>query len=169
MQKMIPAALFATLEGLAVLPVMAGDGVVILQREVPDRPAYRPGTPGRPVTVDVSPDDKVNRLVGGQHGSLNPAELGDADFAAINTGTPQALGLVNDQMNKAGLSDARFGSDQLNGAGGTYGAVQSLVPGLTGSVGAAVGGATGRVGAEVTGMTGALSGLTGAITRGVGQ
>lgn len=165
MQNAIPAAIFIALEGLYAAPVIAGDGVIVLQREVPVRPAYREGFPGRATSIDVSPDDKVKQAVGGQQSSLKSTELGDADFAAISTDTPQEQNITLNATNAAGLTNTQLSSHGLNGAGSTAGTVQSIAPTVTG----AVGGATGHLGAGVAGATGALSGLTGAIMRSSGQ
>lgn len=149
---------------------MGGDGVIVLQREVPHRVAYREGAPARPSTVDVSPDDKVQQMVSGQGTSLNSTELlGDSDFAAITTGTPQTQGVITHATNSLGLTDIRTASQPLHGAASPAGPVQSVVPMVTGAVGPAVGAATGQVGAAVTGVTGALNGLTGSIMRTGGQ
>ena len=166
LQSAIPAALFIALEGLYAAPVIAGDGVVILQREVPVRPAIREGAPGRATSIVVSPDDKVKQAIGGQGAGIKPTELGDADFAAISTGTPGALSATS---GNAGLSDAGFNAYGLGGAGNPSGSVQSIGPAITGAVGGAVGGATGRLGSGLTATTGALSGLTSAIIRSSGQ
>jgi len=169
LQRAIPASLFVALEGLSAVSAMAGDGVVVLQREVPVRPAIREGNPGRATSVDVSPDDKVKAAVNGSKSSLKSTELGDAEFATVSTGTPQALGTETNGAGAIGLSKSQLGSYGLNGAGGAYGSGQSLAPGLTGTVGSTVGGATGNIVGGITGVTSALSGLTGAVMRTGGQ
>lgn len=165
-QIAIPAALFVVLEGLSAVSAMAGDGVVIIQREVPVRPAYREGTPGRATSIDVSPDDKVQQMVHGSQSSLQSTELGDADIASVSTDTPHGAGVVTDATNINGLSNVQLDSHGLSGAGGTSSALQSILPAMTGSIGSAVGGATGHVSG---GVAGALSGLTGAIMQSSGR
>jgi len=163
-QKTIPASLFVALESLSAAPAIAGDGVVILQREVPVRPAIREGNPGRALTIDTSPDDKVQQAVS-QSTSVKPTELNDADFAAISTGTPRALGVASDT---AGLSETTFNSYGLGNAG-SAGTVQSVTPMIAGPVGGAVGAATGQLNTGLTGATNAMTGLTSAIMRTTGQ
>ena len=155
MQGGIPVAMFIALEGLYAAPVIAGDGVVVLQREVPVRHAIREGTPGRITTIDVSPDDKVKNVV-------SSTELGDADFATVSTGAPQMAGMAADQSNLAGLSNGQLNNHGLGLGGSSSGGIAPMVTG-------AVGGATGHISSGVAGVTGALSGLTGAIMRTSGQ
>lgn len=164
MQNALPAAIFIALEGLYAAPVIAGDGVIVLQREVPVRHAIREGYPGRATSIDVSPDDKVKQAVGGQQSSLKTSELSDNDFAEVSTGTPQGLSVVTSTTSALGLSNATSGNG-LNGAGSAPGSVQSLGSTITG----AVGGATGHMAGGIAGATGALSGLAGAIMRSSGQ
>jgi hypothetical protein len=147
---------------LPVLDAAAGDGVIVLEREVPERIAYREGAPGPAVWVDVSPDDKVGQALSTQLVGYRSTELGDAEFASITTGSSLASNGLAGHGSSIGLSDARFGSYDMNGAGGVSGAVQLIVPVVVGSFGGAVGGATGRVGGTVTGV---LNGLTDAIMR----
>jgi hypothetical protein len=151
-QGAIPAAIFIALEGLYAAPVIAGDGVVILQREVPTRPAVREGAPGRVSSVDVSPDDKVNKAV-------NSNELSDADFAKISTGTAQISSTLTGQSNIAGLTNGQLNGQGAGVGGGATGGIAPMING-------AVGGATANI---RTGITGALSGLTSAIMRSSGQ
>lgn len=165
LQQAVPASLFIALEGLSALPAMAGDGVVILQREVPVRPAIRDGNPGHAVTIDTSPDDKVQQAVG-QSSSIKPTELDDTEFAAISTG---AAGSLSATSGTAGLSDAGFNAYGLGGVGNSSGSVQSISSTITGAVGGAVGGATGQLNSGVIATTGALGGITGVFTRGSGQ
>lgn len=167
MNVAIPAALFVALEGLYAAPLMAGDGVVVLQREVPVRHAIREGNPGRATTIDVSPDDKVKQVVSGQQASLKSMEIGDSEFANISTDTPQGLGVVTNATNAMGLSNVALSGHGLNSTGGS--SVQSLGSTLTGTVGGAVSGATGQMAGGIAGATGALSGLAGAVMRTSGQ
>ncbi len=167
MHAAIPAALFIAMEGLYAAPLMAGDGVVVMQRDVPVHPATHEGTPGRVTSIDVSPDDKVKQVVSSQQSSLKSMEIGDSEFADISTDTPQGLGVVTNATNAMGLSNAALSGHGLNGAGTD--SVQSLGSTLTGTVGGAVGGATGQMAGGIAGATGALSGLAGAIMRTSGQ
>lgn len=167
MLKMIGAAILTGGMGTVSMASLAGDGVVVVMREVPPRPAYRAGEPGHAVAADVSPDDQVVRAVGGQRANLLPTELSDGDFVSVSTGNPHGLGVLTGS-NKTALSDVQLGSNGLNGVGNASAAVQSMAPGLTGQVGHAVGAATGAVGVGVSGATGALGGLTGAIMRSSG-
>ena len=165
MQGAIPAAMFIALEGLYAAPVIAGDGVIILQRDVPVRHAVREGAPGRVTSsIDVSPDDKVQQMVNGSRAGARSTELGDADFANISTGAPQITGMTADQSNLVGLTN-----DQLNSHGLSGSTTSGIAPMITGGVGGAVGGATSHINNGVAGVTGALSGLTGAIMRNSGQ
>lgn len=150
---------------LLQVPALAADGIIILQREVPSRPAYREESPGRATSVDVSPDDKVKGAVGG-HG-LPADELGDMDFAAVNTGKPQTSAIALDALNKGTLTSARSENNRVNQSAG-YSA-QSNVPIVTGQIGPPVGAATGSIAQNLSNPAGTLNGLTGAIMRTVGQ
>ncbi len=153
MQGAIPAAIFIALEGLYAAPVIAGDGIVVLQREVPVRQAIREGAPGRVTSIDASPDEKIKQVV-------NSNELGDADFSTISTGTPQTAGMAANQSNLTGLTNGQLNSHGLMGS--TSGGIAPIV-------GGAVGSATGHISSGIAGVTGALSGLTGAIMRSSSQ
>ncbi len=162
--QMIYASLFILLEGLSAAPAMAGDGVVILQRDVPVRPAIREGFPGRAVTIDTSPDDKVQQAVS-QSSSVMPAELDDAGFAAVTTGTAKSIGIASDASR---LSESGIHTLGLGGFGNGS-ATQSATPMIAGAVGGAVGTATGQLNAGLTGASNPMSGLTSAIMRTSGQ
>ncbi len=175
MQNAIPAAIFIALEGLYAAPVIAGDGIVVLQRDVPVRQAFREGTPGRVTSsMDVSPDDKVQQMVNGSQSSLNvtsthsigaqSTELGNTDYASVSAGAPQIAGLVADQSSFAGLTNGQLNSHGLGG-----GSSGGIAPMITGAVGGAVGGVAGHISGAVAGVTSALSGLTGAIMHSSGQ
>ncbi|MGR9115400.1 MAG: hypothetical protein ACU85E_06505, partial [Gammaproteobacteria bacterium] len=68
-------------------------GGIVVWREVPHRSAIRPSVaPGRAHFVDTSPDDIVNNALGVEQSKSPMAslkELGEDDFAAITTNTPQ--------------------------------------------------------------------------------
>jgi len=163
-KNVIPASIFVALEGLSAVPAIAGDGIVVLQREVPVRPAIREGSPGRAVTIDTSPNDKVQQAVG-QSSSIMPTELTDTDFAAISTGTPKSLGIASDASSLADIGMSGYGL----GVAGNAGAVQSVSPMIAGAVGGAVGAATGQLSAGLTGASNPMTGLTSAIMRTSGQ
>lgn len=165
MLRIVGALAFIAAMCLASMPVYSGDGVVVMQREVPPHPAYRESPPGHAVTADVSPDDKVRAAVGGQSGNLQDMELGDGDFASVTSGSPLALSSPAEAMNKAAISEARLGHSSLNGVGGASASAQSIAPVMTGTIGPAVGAATNAL----IGTTGTLNGLTGAILRTSGQ
>lgn len=165
MQSAISAAAFIALEGLYAAPVMAGEGVVVLQRDVPVRHAVRQEPPGRATTIDVSPDDKVQKVVNGSQSGFRSTELGDTDFAAVFTGTPQMQNAILNATGVVGLTNTQLVDNSLAGAGSASGATSSITPMVTG----AVGGATSHLGAGLAGATGALGGLTGAIMRSSGQ
>lgn len=161
--KLASAALFLSLQSFTSFSFAADNGVVILQREVPARPAYREMPPSRASVIDVSPDDKVRQMVNGQ--SVN-SELQDEDFAQISSGNS----VMGDSMailrGVSGLPDAHSGSRSLGSAAGNpTNTAQSIVPIVTGSVGPAVGAASGQVGSSLKGISGALNGLTGTISR----
>lgn len=162
--RVIPASLFIALEGLSAAPVIAGDGIVILQRDVPVRPAIREGHPGRAVTIDTSPNDKVQQAVS-QSSSVMPTELDDAGFAAVTTGTSKSLAIAPDtsRLTDNGMTSLGFGS-LGNGSSAT-----SVTPMIAGAVGGAVGAATGQLNAGLTGTSNPMSGLTSAIMRTSGQ
>lgn len=167
MQSAVPAAIFIALEGLYAAPAIAGDGVIVLQRDVPVRQAIREGAPGRLTSsIDVSPDDKVQQMVNGSRSVARSTELGDADFASVSTGTPQLSGMVAEQSNQsslAGLTNGQLINSQLSSHGLSGGSA-------SGGIGGAIGGGTAHIiSSGVAGITGALTGMTGAIMRSSGQ
>jgi len=111
---MIGCALSATVS----LPVLAaGDGTIILQREVQARSAFRPtGTPDpRPNTVNADPSRRV----------LNQTnELSDGDFASVASGS---------SVNRVLVPDA---AGNVRGMG----AIPTSLPGLRGGSGPGAGG-----------------------------
>jgi len=145
---------------------LAADGIVVLQREIPVRPAIRDGQPGHAVTVDTSPDDKIKTAVG-QSVGVKPIELGDDEFSSISTNSPSSLNVMTDS-NK--LSGALLNS---YGLGNNSHPAQSATSTLSGTIGGAVGGAVGglpsQINAGVSGTSNALNGMTGAIMRSSGQ
>lgn len=164
LHKAIPVSLFIALEGLSAAPVMAGDGVVVLQREVPVRPAIREGNSGRAVAISPSAGDKVETSVK-QSSSIKPTELSDADFASVSTGVTKSLGGTSDTSR---LSDAGMSGFGLNGPG-SAGTVHSVTPMIAGAVGGAVGAATGQLNAGLSGANNPMAGLASAIMRTSGQ
>ena len=103
MQNAIPAALFVALEGLYAISAMAGDGVVVLQREVPVRPEFHDEAPGHATSIDVSPDDKVVQAVNSQRSNLKPTELGDAASGATGNISGTVDGVVTGALALNGL------------------------------------------------------------------
>src|SRR5690606_14669898 len=85
------------------LSFAAENGVVILQREVPPRTAYREAAPSRTSIADVSPDDKVQHMVNEQHMTR---ELQDADFAGISSGHALNGSTLTIFHGTSGLADA---------------------------------------------------------------
>jgi hypothetical protein len=161
--KVASVALLLNLHCVSAISFAADNGVVILQREVPVRPAYREANPGRASVIDVSPDDKVRQMVNGQSVTR---ELQDDDFAQVTSGNAVAGDSLASIREASGLLDAHSGSRGLGSAAGSpTNTAQSIVPIVTGSVGPAVGAATGQIGTSVKGISGALNGLTGTFTR----
>lgn len=151
------------LQGTVGFSIAADDGVVILQREVSPRPAYRQMPPGRTSEIDVSPDDQVRSMTGENHLGN---ELQDADFAKVSSGQTvmgAALGNYQDTLDLNVVHG--IGRGLGNGAGNTTNAPQSIVPVVSGAVGPSVGALNGHVGAGVKGVTGTLNNLTGTLTR----
>jgi len=144
---------------------LAADGIVVLQREVPVRPAIRDGQPRRAVTVDTSPDDKIKTSVGQSIG-VKPIELDDAEFSAISTNTPASLNVTTD-TNK--LSGAVLNSYGLGNSHPAQSATSTLSGTIGGAVGGAVGGLPSQINAGLNGTSNALNGMTGAIMRSSGQ
>lgn len=160
--KVASAVLLLSLQCISAFSFAADNGVVILQREVPARPAYREAAPGRASVIDVSPDDKIRQMVSGQSVTR---ELQDDDFAGVSSGHSVGSDALTILRDASGLSDAHSGSRGLSAAGSTTSTAQSIVPIVTGSVGPAVGAAAGQIGGSMKGLSGALNGLTGTITR----
>jgi hypothetical protein len=174
-QKIAPAALFIALEGLYASSVIAGDGIVVLQREVPARSAIREGFPGNATSIDVSPDDKVIQAtdqaqsISGNN-LVKSTEIGDADFANVSSGTPQPLSGVAHQLSTLGLTNNRLISGHgITGEVNAAGSVQSISPMISSSVGVAVGGISGRTNEIGSIVNNALSGLAGNIGRSAGN
>lgn len=156
-------ALILPLAGLPVLAFAADNGVVVLQREVPPRPAYREMPPSKASVVDVSPDDKVRHMVNGQGVGR---ELQDEDFAQISSGHLVAHDALQMLREVSGVPDAQDGNRSLGHAAAQPASTsQTIMPIVGGAVGPAVGAVAGHVGAGVKGITGTLNGLTGALSR----
>ncbi|OIQ91134.1 hypothetical protein GALL_269310 [mine drainage metagenome] len=165
MDVVISSALFIVMEGLSAVPAMAGDGVVVLERVVPARPAYRDGALGSAISIDTSPDDKVHQAINGQQPRLHSTELSDAEFATVSSGSPQAMGSLTKQIDSTGLSNTQFSDHGLSGSTG----IQPIATNLTGTIDAGIGGVTGHIANEIVNATGALSNLTGSIMHSSGQ
>lgn len=144
---------------------VAGDGIIILQREVPPQPAYGQTVTARATIIDTSPDGKLVNAIGG-HG-LPSSELADMDFAEINTGQPQMSSLPLDGMSKSIMSNSSLENNRLDTGG--HASARSMVPVIAGQVGPAVGAATSMTSRLLSGTTGTLNGLTGAIMSTTGR
>lgn len=130
---------------LVVAQAYAGDGQVIILREVPYQLATGVRHTGRVSAVNVSPESQVRSMLGG---ALSPSgnavtELTDRESSAIagrvQSGTgATASGLQNNLVNE-GLA-----SRTLSGVQGSAFAPTGALGSLTAGIGAGVGGSVGR-------------------------
>jgi hypothetical protein len=108
-----------------ILPAMAGDGVIVLERtvqpHVATRPLMRPDP--NPTTVNANPSSQVV-------GAVGTAELSDGDFASVSSGAT---------------------IDHLMMPGGNLRGVNALDQGLPGLNAGHSGASTSGIGAQVTG------------------
>ncbi len=136
-------------------PAAAGEGEIVLLREVPPRIAYREAPPGPVISkANASPRDQVL-------GSLGEAgigrELTDEEFAQVGVGKPVAGG-----NGPVGAVPATLGSAGIGGggAGQAPGGVTGVLGGMNTLIGGAGGGAVGRatqdLGKNIGGMLGSL-------------
>jgi hypothetical protein len=131
----------------------AGEGEIILLREVPPRIAYREATPGPVISkVNASPRQQV---INALDGTTAGRELSDDEFAQVGTGKP-ALG----GDGPISTLPAALGSAGLNLGGGTIaGGASANLGGMNALIGAgagAVGQATQGIGRTVNGMLGSM-------------
>jgi hypothetical protein len=166
----IPAAIFIAIEGLYAVNVMAGEGVVVMTRDVPARPAHREGSVGRATVMDVSPDDKVKHAMSGNKSITNTTELADTEFSKISTETPHVqMALTPPTTKDIGTLNSDSNNNILNVVGSSAGSVNVLSQGHTGNLGLEVGAATGQMANSISLATGSLGGLVGVLPRMSGQ
>lgn len=121
----LPRLMFVTCVLAATsLPLIpqAGAGEILILRDVPSRVTTREG-PGQaaPVTVDISPDQHVQRTIG----PIEP--LGDADFARVSGGVGNALRMDTSLRGLHGGGELRgFGGLHTNQPRHGGGAVQNV-------------------------------------------
>lgn len=166
----IPAAIFVALEGLYAVNVMAGEGVVVLTRDVPARPAYKEGVLGIATIMDVSPDDKVEYAMNGSQSITKSTELADTDFSEISTGSTQGLtNLIVGNTAEVGSHKSDSSNNVLNAVGRATELVSSLPNTNSFSYGKDIGGATGQMTNSISLATGSVGGLIGVLSRISGQ
>ncbi|MCC7632814.1 hypothetical protein [Stenotrophomonas rhizophila] len=121
-------------QGVKALP-----GEIVLLRDVPARPAYRPAPPGMALIADPSPKREVGQALGTATGL---DELSDADYAALGanpgagaghvpTSIERATGTnVNATLGKANDNGMLSGGQLSNAIGGPMGAVSGATRGI---------------------------------------
>lgn len=141
----------------AAPPGHAGEGELIILREVPYRPAVRESTPAPPLAVKVSPEFNASVITGAMRGLASrvstSAILTDVEAATISANAPlQSVGAgviaFGEQLTGAIINESRVLG--ARGAGlGVMSAVQGLgarLPLQVGVAGTAVRRATGGLG-----------------------
>lgn len=132
----------------------AGEGEIILLREVPPRVAYRQAPPGPVISkANASPRQQV---VDALDGTAAGRELTDDEFAQVGAGTP-GVGANN----PTAAMPATLGSVGVHGGGSTVpGGASGVLGGMNALIGGAGGGAVGRatqdLGKNISGMLGSL-------------
>lgn len=140
--------------GIAPLTAGAGEGEIIILREVPPRPAYRQGVPGPVVSkVNASPSQQV---FDGLEGTAAFRELSDEEIALIGgeqglAGTVRTMGVTPATLHSLGV---RTGGLVPGGASGVLGGMNALIGGA--GVGGSVSQATQGIDKTVNGMLGSL-------------
>lgn len=121
-------------QGVKALP-----GEIVLLRDVPARPAYRPAPPGMALIADPSPKREVGQALGTATGL---DELSDADYAALGanpgggaghapTTIERATGTnVTATLGKATDNGMLSGGQLSNAIGGPMGAVSGATRGI---------------------------------------
>lgn len=139
----------ALLASLCLWPcaVSAGDGQIVVIREVPPRNAFVRGDPG-PIRVGVnpSPENEINSALGldQTRGGTVRRELADSDISGVAAGTPAHTGRAV-SATQAISQQAVVGSSAGGGsAGQAMRGLQSGTGGLTGAAGMNAGGAVQR-------------------------
>ncbi len=126
--------------------VTARPGEVVLLRDVPVRPAYRPAPAGQALIADPSPRREVSAALGTPIGGMD--ELGDDDFAGLGATPPRAHAAagtttvervtqtaLGGAVGRLGNPDGVLGGNQLGAAvSGPLGAVGNATSGIGASV-----------------------------------
>lgn len=123
--------------------VTARPGEMVLLRDVPVRPAYRPAPPGEALIADPSPRREVAAALGTPASGMD--ELGDDEFAGLGA-TPATTtvavrgpttvervthGALSGAVGRLGSNDGVLGGNQIGAAvSGPLGAVGSATGGI---------------------------------------
>lgn len=139
----------------------AGDGQIVVVRQVPPRNAFVKGDPAHPVAVNPSPAGAVNSALGldRTRGGTVRRELTDADIAGVSSGTPMHTTRATSAANEITLQAVASGSGDPGGPG--Y-AVRGIMSGggFAGSAGATAGGAVQRGTQQLNGIMSGLPQIT---------
>lgn len=132
----------------------AGEGEIIILREVSPRVAYRESQPGPVISkANASPRQQVLDAL---DGAASGRELSDDEFALVGTGKPAGGGnspiaAISGTLGAAGASGG--GTTAPGGASGVLGGMNALI-GAAG--GGTVGRATQDIGKTVNSMVGSM-------------
>lgn len=149
----------------------AGDGKVVLMREVPYQPVVGIRETGRVLAIDVAPDAKVQTIAKSMTGSLSNnggssvggvvTELTDRESSIIAGGMGgNVMGIASGQQNTSAYDGLVTGA--VGSALGSTLSPNGTLSSLTSSIGGSVGGSVGRVTDSLTNT------LSGAIFRASG-
>ena len=133
------------IDQFALMQAFAGDGEVIVTRQVPYQSATGPIHTGRVLAVDVSPDSQVVSVVNATsfRGAGALSELTDLESSGVasRVGSNNA-GLTSGLKTTAALQGLASGK-HIGAAGGAF-APTGLLGSMTSTIGSGVGGSVGR-------------------------
>lgn len=124
----------------------AGDGQIVVVREVPPRNAFVKGDPAAPVAVNPSPAGAVNSALGldRTRGGTVRRELTDADIAGVSSGTPMHTNRATSVAQGIALQSVVGGNADAGSPGYAVRGMLSGAGGFAGTAGANAGGAVER-------------------------
>lgn len=125
---------------------LAGDGQIVIVREVPPRNAFVKGDPAVPVSVNPSPAKAVNSALGldQTRGGTVRRELTDADISGVSSGTPMHTNRATFAAQEITLQAVAGGSAEAGSPGHAVSGVLRGTGGFAGSAGMNAGGAVQR-------------------------
>lgn len=124
----------------------AGDGQIVVVRQVPPRNAFVKGDPAPPVAVNPSPAGAVNSALGldRTRGGTVRRELTDADIAGVSSGTPMHSNRATSPAHELTLQAFAGGNADAGTPGHAVRGMLTGTGGFAGSAGTNAGGAVQR-------------------------